>query len=52
MTYRNVVVAAGGAIVTVTVNRPKVLNALDDATLRELTDVFLALGGETRRFAA
>lgn len=44
MAYRNVLMEAGGAIVTVTVNRPKVLNALDDATLQELTDAFLALG--------
>jgi len=36
MAYRNVVVEAGGAIVTVTVNRPKVLNALNMATMEEL----------------
>jgi enoyl-CoA hydratase len=46
MAYQNVLVESGGAIVTVTVDRPKVLNALDDATLRELTDVFAALGGD------
>jgi enoyl-CoA hydratase len=43
--YENVsvVVERGGAIATVTVNRPQVLNALDDATIGELIDAFGAL---------
>src|SRR4051812_27345129 len=43
MTYQNVLCETVARTVTVTVNRPKVLNALDDATLRELTDLFLGL---------
>jgi enoyl-CoA hydratase len=43
MSYQNVLVDAA-PVTTVTVNRPQVLNALDATTLRELTDVFLALG--------
>jgi enoyl-CoA hydratase len=46
MVYQNVLTEKVASTVTVTVNRPKVLNALDDVTLRELTDVFLALGSE------
>jgi enoyl-CoA hydratase len=42
MSYQNLLVEVG-PVSTVTVNRPKVLNALDDTTLRELTDAFLAL---------
>jgi enoyl-CoA hydratase len=49
MPYDNVIVEVAGAIATVTVNRPKVLNALDDATLRELTDAFLALGSRSEQ---
>jgi enoyl-CoA hydratase len=49
MAYDNVLVeGAGASLVTVTVNRPKVLNALDDATLRELTEAFAALPAATR----
>jgi enoyl-CoA hydratase len=43
MSFQNLLVDAGAPVSTVTVNRPKVLNALDDTTLRELTDAFLAL---------
>src|SRR2546421_638367 len=46
MGYDNVIVEAAFPLVIVTVNRPKVLNALDDATVRELTEVFAALAGE------
>jgi len=45
MTYQNLLVEVG-PVSTVTVNRPKVLNALDDTTLRELTDAFLALASD------
>jgi enoyl-CoA hydratase len=38
MDYRNLAVEMG-PISTVTINRPQVLNAIDDATLRELLDV-------------
>ncbi len=36
-TYENVLVAREGPVATITVNRPKSLNALNSATLRELT---------------
>ena len=42
MSYQNLLVEVA-AVSTVTVNRPKVLNALDDMTLRELTDAIVAL---------
>jgi len=42
MSFQNLVVDAG-AVAVVTINRPQVLNALDDTTLRELTDAFIAL---------
>jgi enoyl-CoA hydratase len=50
MSYQNLLVTADGPIARVTVNRPKVLNALDATTLGELTDAFVALaaGGTTR----
>ena len=45
MAYANLIIEPGTAgIVTVTINRPKVLNALDAATLGELEDVFGGLG--------
>jgi len=40
-----VFVDAGGPIATVTVNRPTVLNALDEVTLRELEAAFAGLNG-------
>src|SRR5438093_677877 len=36
MAYQNIQVSREGQIVTITVNRPKALNALNSATLREL----------------
>jgi enoyl-CoA hydratase len=49
MTTQNVrVEGESGPIATVTIDRPKVLNALDDTTLRELGAVFAALGGAVR----
>lgn len=44
MGYQNLLVDEAAPVSTVTVNRPKVLNALDETTLRELADAFLALG--------
>ncbi len=41
--YENVLVAVDDGIATVTVNRPKVLNALDAATILEITACFEAL---------
>lgn len=46
MSYQNLLVDAAAPVVTVTVNRPKVLNALDEATLRELADAFGALAAD------
>ncbi len=40
-----VFVDAGGPIATVTIDRPKVLNALDEVTLRELGAAFAGLTG-------
>jgi enoyl-CoA hydratase len=48
MSHQNVVVETEGPLTTVTVSRPKVLNALDDATVRELTEVFSGLPAEVR----
>jgi enoyl-CoA hydratase len=45
MNYQNLLVDVA-PVSTVTVNRPKVLNALDDTTLRELTDAFIALSAD------
>ena len=36
MAYENIQVSREGSIATITVNRPKALNALNSATLREL----------------
>jgi enoyl-CoA hydratase len=41
--YETLLVEVAAPLTTVTVNRPKVLNALDGTTLSELTDAFLAL---------
>ena len=43
MPYERLLVAADGAVATVTINRPKVLNALDGATLAELGDAMRVL---------
>src|SRR4051812_35466956 len=47
MAYQNLLVEAG-PVTIVTINRPKVLNALDGATLDELFDAFRSLGGDAR----
>jgi enoyl-CoA hydratase len=43
MTDSGIFVDAGGPIATVTINRPQVLNALDEITLRELVAAFAGL---------
>jgi len=43
MAERNLIVEPGGPVARVTVNRPKVRNALNRATLGELNDTFAAL---------
>ncbi len=46
MDYKNILFERDGAVATVTINRPKVMNALDDATVAELKDVFTTIGGD------
>ncbi|BCR02977.1 crotonase [Desulfuromonas versatilis] len=41
--YANLLLETAGGIATLTLNRPKVLNALDEATLRELGEAVAAL---------
>ena len=36
MTYENILVDVRGRVATITLNRPKALNALNDATMREI----------------
>jgi enoyl-CoA hydratase len=43
MSFANLLVEREGAVALVTINRPKVLNALNSATIRELRDVLQAL---------
>jgi enoyl-CoA hydratase len=43
MSWKNILVEAGTAIATVTINRPTVLNALDGPTLSELDQALAAL---------
>ncbi|MGE5692796.1 MAG: enoyl-CoA hydratase-related protein, partial [Candidatus Zixiibacteriota bacterium] len=43
MGYKNLLVAVESPIATVTINRPGVLNALDDETIAELWLAFLLL---------
>ena len=43
MSYENIEVAVDGGVGTVTINRPKVMNALNNATLVELASAFDAL---------
>lgn len=46
MTFDNLLLDRDGAVATVTVNRPKVLNALNAATLGELETAITALGAD------
>ena len=43
MTYENLIVEVRDRIARVTVNRPKVLNALNEKTIREIHAAFAAL---------
>ena len=43
MSYNNIQVSKNGGITTVTINRPKKLNALNKATIQELHDAFAAI---------
>ncbi|GAB4329432.1 MAG: enoyl-CoA hydratase-related protein [Candidatus Zixiibacteriota bacterium] len=43
--YENIKVEINAPIATVTIDRPKVLNALNDATIAELVDAFQSLDG-------
>ena len=47
MTYENLLYEQKGAIGCVTFNRPKVLNALNAAMMRELDDVLCSVGRDT-----
>ena len=42
MSYENILTAQEGAILTITINRPNQLNALNSATIQELSDAFKA----------
>jgi enoyl-CoA hydratase len=46
MTYENLLVQTRGRIARVTVNRPKVLNALNEKTVLEIRAAFAALGND------
>ncbi|MEZ5290495.1 MAG: enoyl-CoA hydratase-related protein [Vicinamibacterales bacterium] len=46
MTYDNLLVERDGAVAVVTLNRPRVLNALDSKTVAELGDCMAALGAD------
>lgn len=44
----NLLIETEGVITTITLNRPKALNALNAQTMQELTDAFRAIGPATR----
>ncbi|MDR7047731.1 methylglutaconyl-CoA hydratase [Duganella sp. 3397] len=46
MTYETLTVARAGQVATVTLNRPDVRNAFNEATIAELTQAFSALGAD------
>lgn len=46
MDYKNIRLEKDGAVATVTIDRPKVLNALNDETIAELDHCFTQIGGD------
>lgn len=46
MAFENLIVDRDGAVAVVTINRPKVLNALNTATMEELAQAFAELGAD------
>lgn len=46
MAFENLIVDRDGAVAVVTINRPKVLNALNTATMEELAQAFADLGAD------
>ncbi|MBF0103830.1 MAG: enoyl-CoA hydratase/isomerase family protein [Deltaproteobacteria bacterium] len=52
MTYENINLAINEGIATVTINRPKVLNALNAAVIRELSQAFDSVKNNTREIKA
>ena len=46
MTFENLLYDCSDGIASVTVNRPKALNALNEATLKELLSLFAAIGDD------
>ncbi len=47
MTFENLILEVGGRVATVTVNRPKSLNALNIATVKEMFDCFESLAEQS-----
>lgn len=48
MNYEHILIDVEGAVAAVTINRPEVLNAIDDRTIEELTDAFGHLGASPK----
>ena len=46
MSYKNLILEKEGEVALITVNRPRVLNALNSDTLKELSEAFAQLNGD------